>query len=133
MAVGATAAAKAQSIHRAGPWQPPPSVLLLEAPWSREVDAASRLAVSRARAALERVGMKVHVKEIPDAFAAAPEWLQAILSHDIAAHHGRDLERAGEQMSVPTAGWRATRRGGGLRRANVATARMLARTMDACG
>jgi Asp-tRNA(Asn)/Glu-tRNA(Gln) amidotransferase A subunit family amidase len=94
------AAAGTESTDRGDGWKPPARVLLVEAPWSREVQPASRVALSRARAALERVGTKVHVEALPEAFDAAPGWLQTILSHDIAAHHRRDLERAGEQMSA---------------------------------
>lgn len=82
-------------------WRLPSSVLVLDAPWSREMEPASQLALLRACRALERAGIAVRIAEVPDEFVAAPDWLQTILSHDVAVQHGRDRALSGEQMSAP--------------------------------
>lgn len=76
-----------------------PHVCLVESNLCRRVDSQSRIALKRARNALEWIGATVTPTGLPDNFAEAGDCLNTILCRDIAVNHGDDRDRAGEQMS----------------------------------
>jgi Asp-tRNA(Asn)/Glu-tRNA(Gln) amidotransferase A subunit family amidase len=63
------------------------------------IELASRTALERAQAALEASGASVLHTDLPAEFGEAESCLDTILWRDIAANHGADRDRAGEQMS----------------------------------
>ena len=76
-----------------------PRVTLVEGPCGRRIETPSRIALERARAALESIGCRVQPIELPAEFAQAEECLEIILCRDIAAHHGEDRDSAPDQLS----------------------------------
>lgn len=76
-----------------------PQVLLVEGPCSRRIETPSRVALSRANAALRAIGSDVRSQDLPREFEHAEECLERILWRDIAAYHGHDSDIAPEQVS----------------------------------
>lgn len=89
------------SAHSSDPDEPaiPRRVLLVDGPLRQRIEPPSRTALERAQRALELAGARVLPTELPADFDDAEACLDTILCRDIAANHGGDRDRAGDQMS----------------------------------
>lgn len=77
----------------------PRRVCLVEGPLHQRIEPPSRTALERVRIVLESTGARVSSRELPADFEEAEAWLDIILCRDIAANHGQDRDRAGNQLS----------------------------------
>lgn len=77
----------------------PRRVYLVEGHLRQHIEPPTRTALDRAGKALEAAGAAAIPKDLPGDFDEAVNCLNTILRRDIAAHHGGDRDRAGEQMS----------------------------------
>ncbi len=77
----------------------PRRVYLVEGKLRQRIELPSRSALDHAQTALESAGAVVLQNELPSDFDQAQACLDTILYRDIAANHGADRDRAGDQMS----------------------------------
>lgn len=77
----------------------PSNVYLVDGDLSQPIDASSRTALKRVRNILEPSGATVMRATFFDDFAEATGCVNTILCRGLAANHGHDRDRAGEQMS----------------------------------
>jgi Asp-tRNA(Asn)/Glu-tRNA(Gln) amidotransferase A subunit family amidase len=83
------------------PCAPPPElrVLLVAGPLEARIEAPSRAALARARAAFEAAGVPVRAHELAASFEGAADCQETLLCRGMACHHGADRDRAGDRMS----------------------------------
>lgn len=75
------------------------NVLNVTGPLRDRVQEASRTAMQRAVAAFRRSGVPVNTVDLPASFDRIENCIFTLLCRGIAAHHGADYDRHGEQMS----------------------------------
>ena len=88
-----------ETFWRPTAWTRPMRVLVLNDSDDLRIEETSRTALQRAAIGFADTGIQVEPQKVPKRFADVDSWLDTILSHDLAAAHGPDRERAADQMS----------------------------------